>query len=333
MTELDPTNPNRNEPSSTEVTLSEADAAAVDALMEAGWEVERTPAEHEARARAALALLSILERYPIEDDKLHATNGSLVERTLAAIRQSDRYSFARALEGRQRSRPAAFSWQEFAGAAAAFLVLSSMSSVMLSNSRSLAQQQTCRSHMQSAGFGFASYANDFGGAMPINEEYLDTVDWRATRANQANLFELARKGYATLWCLSCPNNQWFKYDDAILANDNWPDDTQVSFSYQNMFGENRPTWAAPTRMAVLADRNPLIDRQILDLNEPVTAESNSFSHFGAGQNVLFNDGSCEFKNSPNVDGDNIWTANGQSELDRLTGSERPAAAYDAMLVH
>jgi hypothetical protein len=86
------------------------------------------------------------------------------------------------------------------------------------------------------------------------------------------------------------------------------------------------------RSPVCADRNPFLDKNVVDPN----VVDNSASHGGKGQNVLYKDGSVRFEKTVTVgiNGDNIYTYGGGTEGTPPAGNGdgAPLNYQDAYLV-
>jgi hypothetical protein len=120
----------------------------------------------------------------------------------------------------------------------------------------------------------------------------------------------------------------------------WGRIEEVSYSYQNLFAAERPSWSASQRTIVLIDRSPVILKAYM--GRPIDPIENSPNHGGRGQAALFNDGSLEWLRSPVLEnGDNIWLPR-QVELairrlthprsaDPLQGTESPDGTDDVFV--
>jgi hypothetical protein len=103
----------------------------------------------------------------------------------------------------------------------------------------------------------------------------------------------------------------------------YTDQGGISLAITDMFGPRSP---------VAADRNPHLDKNAV---EPELT-SNSVSHGGRGQNVLYKDGRVKFQRTVTVGiaGDNIYTYGGGPEgtPPAANGHGAPATRTDAYLV-
>jgi hypothetical protein len=190
------------------------------------------------------------------------------------------------------------------------------------------------------------YANDFRDELPVATASLGgSARWWDVRrdapvSNAANLYTLPRAGYARLSDLACAGNP------AACRNGrcepgamDWSCLDEVSYSYQIMFGDHRPRWNAAGRHVVLTDRSPVVRRAVR--GEAINPDENSSNHGGAGQNLLFSDGSAQWTSSPVLpDGDNIWLPKPRvvevtfvrtPETVRIEGRELPRDENDAFV--
>lgn len=326
------------------IELSRADCDALDALVEASMVLAAVTAEHRHRSDVAVRLLSLLDEYEPEDKQNGASTEALVKVTLARIAdgggraaaphrpQAMRLVASDHEDARPRFPAPRFHLQDAIATAASVAVLVSITGVMLSNSRTAASRHQCRSNLHGAALAFTDYAGDHRGQLPQPRMVGRVVNWRSSRANAAGLFTLAADGYASLDSLACPRNPDAGCNPSLLPHGNWQHDNQISFSYQNVLADTVPMWDVPPRIAVLGDRNPLIDQSLRGVG-PMPSTASSFSHDQTGQNILFNDGSAEWSDSPMIGSDNIWLPADHNGESRLRGVERPASANDSMLVH
>ncbi len=316
----------------TPCTLCPADVAALDALVEAGFEPHPSNAVDPRRMHRILDLLSNVD---VADDEL--TGLSLLRRrTLEAVAAMGREARRAAIIGLEDTRRfvlPSFGWREPALAAASVVLLVSVVGPLMAGSEVSARSYACRQNLMTSAHGFTQYAADHRGALPVALEARDDRDWLRTRDNSANLFVLPREGYVSLASLTCPENPRACSKDEALRDRNWSCIEEISFSYQNVLCANRPSWSDGPAVPVLGDRNPVVDGILA--GRDVIGNTNSFSHRLLGQNVLFTDGHVEWLDSPRIGSDNIWLPEGMdcSQKAMLKGSETPARAHDAMLIH
>lgn len=200
------------------------------------------------------------------------------------------------------------------------------------------QRTACMSNMQSIMAGLGGYQAMYDGAMPFAGPTPEGAHWRRDvpsgvrqASNTKHFYLLVSGNFVAPSVFVCPARP-----DAIAMASQHPDRfrdfpqaANCSYSTQNQIGP-RPTIANVPGMAVLADTNPLFDPLVRKLAP--SYPTNSFSHAeGAGQNVLFRDGSARWEKKPTVGvgGDHIYKAGDRT---RYTGTETPVAATDSFLI-
>ncbi len=286
------------------VALTEADAAAVDALIEAEFELDRVPADLRSRAAAALAVFRRLEAIPgAEADD--ASIDSLVDATLLRIdrhedEQAARLSYREHTEAGSVSR-ARLRFADLVGVAAIAILAASIAIPLMSHVRTSRGIAACGDGMRSLGGGFAAFANDHQGNMPFAASLVPGLDFGSGRFPMSSgyrhgdqLRTLADEGYCDgANCLGCPNHPT-------------PGGT-YSFRVPANAAELRMD-LIPT-LVIVGDRNPVIE--LVLGGERVQVEMCSPEHADRGQNVMRGDGSVVFLRDPRLrDGgerpDNIW---------------------------
>lgn len=303
--------------------LCEADCAALDALVDAGFDCNRLDGQTRQRAESMLAALGALDAYPVEESDV-----DLVASTLQRIEQSNQPMPIESWRLRRTD------WRSGLAAAAAVLIIASVVVPMMSNTRSIQMNTRCLANMSQAGTAFDMYAQSNDGALPVRFDTAPDGNWLASRANSANLFHLAKSGFAAFADLACPGNEAAP-DDAVLANlDNWPSVEATSFSYQHMLDRPAPArWDQQMSSIILADRSPVVDAAYR--GETYSRDANSNLHNGRGQNVLMSDGSGRWFDVAWYGRDNLWlpeSCNNEAMF-MFTGTEGPETPYDVMLTH
>lgn len=312
--------------------LSEADRQTLDALIDAGFQIDQLPEDQRERGQRLAGLFGLLEYLPDGGDG----GDELCDRTLAAVRQA-----------RQNERDAARStalggsggfnirWPEMLSVAAMVVVSAALALPVLSHQRDLARQQACQANLGQVGMAFDQYAAAHAGALPAVKAHAGDTWWDtgrfnddgSTRSNSAHLFLLIRTGHVDpeqLACAARPTRV-----KLTLNMKDWPNAQAVPFSYQNLFGDHKPKWSGGAVITVLADKNPLFTTGKQRDGVPDQAPSPNHEDLG-GQNVLRSDGGVEFIKLPVVNkDDNIWHARGH---EKYTGTETPADESDAFLV-
>lgn len=330
--------------------LCDADAAVLDALLEAraaGADAGPMPPGCAERAGKVRGLLSLLDHADDRDvDEAHLD--ALTRRTLAAAdeqRQRQRFAQQMAIFAEPR-RTMGVAWRQVMTAAAVFLIGLSLLLPVLNKVDADAKRTACATNLGSVGAGFGSFASFNNGQLPRYRQQApswwrvgqQSDEQRPVASNSANLYLLVRGGFVEPELLNCPANEHAPAPGRMTARDfDYPDHRAVSFSYQN---QSRPE---PIRLdnvaavAILADKNPLfiITPGRFETRADQTTAAPSVVHGKRGQNVLLGNGNVVWTVRPVInraDGsgtDNIWTAHG---IDTYTGSELPADDHDSFLV-
>lgn len=288
-----------------ELELSPDDQEALDAFMTVGQRVERVPGPLRERAHRLEHIGSLVTSPagPISND--------LVERTLARIpvrvRPQER-SFRAALGG--------FRLADLVSMAAVLLIAASVVWPVLSTIRSHQKRGDCGANFASLASAFGLYSNDHRDQLPMATAGFGGANWLEVgsgpgRSNSANLFRLPKLQYTSLKTLACPGNSGALCGPCGADSEDWGCINEVSYSYQNMFGETRPTWRSG-RTVILADASPAVRGALSDTQW--VPMQNSANHDGKGQWVLLSDGSGGWVTSPEVGGDNIWLTDRQQKV-------------------
>lgn len=313
-------------------SLNPADGEAFDQFVDAGWDAERTPSWARLRARQQARLVSKM------DSEASATS-DLVRSTLTRVqREIDREEALRRVSAqvdRAGLRIPRVRMADLIAAAAVALVGLSVFWPAARSMQESTRRDVCAANMGNTGMGLALYAQDHGGLLPRSGSAAERPWWEVGGAHThtAGLFSLTKGGYASLEDMSCPGNltALVRPESGAVMHD-WRSHDEVSFSYQSPSLQSAHRWTRPERVVVLADRSPVSDRA--RRGERVDPMARSLNHRGTGQNVLFNDGSVRFFESPILDGgDNLWLPRPLEGLDRpeLTGRELAEDAEDAFV--
>lgn len=323
--------------------LHPEDARTTDALVAAGFEVERIAEPFRARAQHQHRLLSLL------DGNATATRSSedLMSRTLATVqRAAERDAAAFSIEaeaGRIRSRR--FQFADLVSVAALLLIGTAVLWPILSGTMQYNRRLACQANMQAASLGFGQYARDFRDFLPMaSASPAGNPWWEVGRSpefsNSANQYTLARASYAKVADLACTGNPNACRAEPRPGAVDWERLGQVSYSYRIMFGRASRTLTPTGESVLLADRSPMV------IVGPATLTiypfRNSANHGGKGQNVLTGDGSVAFMQTPVTRaGDNLWLPRfievalsrlgRPSDSEQIKGTETPAADEDAFV--
>jgi hypothetical protein len=329
------------------LALTPDDEDALEALVSAEFQLAHVPSAMRERAARHMSLLGLL------DAPVPGSAGELVETTLARLQESIESQEERlALPARAARNAewggALFSFvrsRELVSVAALLVIATAMLTPLAQYAREYSRRTACASSMAAAGVAFAQYAGANQDRLPLASasrpgNLFWNVGKRRDQSNSANLFVLRSQGFAKMDELSCAGQVSDQCRELGRDAWDWPELSQVSFSYQNMFARERPSWSSQEHVVVLADASPVIRRAVL--GQPIYPFENSANHGRRGQNVLWSDGTVQWLDSPVLPNhDNIWLPRpvedliGQMtrphEADPLHGTESPSAADDAFV--
>ena len=333
---------NSGEHEERSVTLSAADAAAVDRLLEEGSDAaleELIAVEMRKSADAGR-----MERVggwvqTIGSHQAAAVPAGLVERTLAAVEQERGSTEPEAAVPVVRSAFFSRRFAEYGAMAIAASVLIAVLIPGISQARFNAKRYACAQNLGAMGRAFEQYAAVAGGelpslAMPADHDFRPRELAAATETNHsntANLIPLVRGNFAKVQALACPGRVLGNVA-AVAWNAGMseiPEELR-GYSYASLMGAFRPRWDHVGANIVLADRNPLFSAA-----DGKDALGNSTNHGRDGNYILRANGAVDWEHSPNVgpNRDNIWTV--AYKLDPATqvydGTEAPRVAGDVFL--
>lgn len=268
----------------------------------------------------------------------------LASRVLARVAEHDEATiipYERAVAARDRATGGPAPWlsvKEIVAVAASLALIVGI--IMPGNkyARDRMQRAACMSNIQSVMAGLGGYQAMYDGALPFAGPTPEGARWvRNVPAgvrqvsNTRHFYLLVRGHFVAPSSFACPARP----DAIAMAVHNadrfrdFPQAANCSYSTQNQIGP-RPTIGTAARMAVLADTNPLFDPLVRRLAPSYV--KNSFTHSeGAGQNVLFRDGSARWEKEPTVGvaGDHIYQAGDRTRYD---GDEMPVGETDSFLI-
>lgn len=329
------------------------DHDALELLVSANFAPERVAAGVRSRARKHAALLSLLD--DLGAQSVASDRDSLVSATLARVQGTIEQSESRmklATRPRTNSR---WGLADLVSVAAMLLIAGAVLIPMASTMREYGRRSACESNLLAAGLGFSAYAKDFRDALPLASESRAGTPWwnvgRTDQSNSANLFTLARTNYTKLANLACAGNPNACSQPQLAGDTDWRSISQISYSYQNMYAQDRSRWVQPNTVVILADSSPIIPLALE--HKMFNPTANSLNHSAVrwgwqgaglrgGQNALFNDASARFLRSPVLEnGDNIYLprqmeqaiARQQQPLEvrPLQGNESPESASDGFV--
>lgn len=324
-----------------EPMLSADDAEALDAWALSEYNAAATPASLRQRATQHQHLASV-----VTDSDITATP-LLVERTFQAVAAKVAANRAQGIV-----TPTSRGWRmsDMVSVAAMMLIGVSILWPTMSYMSQKGRQLACKTNMSSVASAMGLYAGNHRDSLPVATAGFGGTPWwnvspDKPQANSSNLFTLARTGYAKLKDLACSGNPKAEVGEVKKGAYDWSNLETISYSYQIMGGQERPSWcrsrnAAPASIVVLADRSPVVLRAFH--KESIDPMENSPNHGGKGQFVLLADGSVNWMTTPErADGDNIWLPRAIEVLiqqaakfhqtGRLEGVEVPFDAKDTFV--
>jgi hypothetical protein len=325
----------------SEPALCVDDEEALDAWVMAGYDVSRVPSVLRERAQRHEALARLVA--PISPAPRQAFDSELlIDQTLAAVQaEIDRQSVGLVLE--PAPRRSGLRLADIVSVAAVLLIGSAVLFPVMTAMREQSRRAVCNEHLAMTATAMGLYSSSYRDSLPIATASLGAGRWwdvgKPQHSNSANLYTLARAGFVELSTLSCPGNP--EAPTAIISKDahDWRHLSEISYSYQIMLGPERPSWNHGGRAVVLTDRSPVVLRAVR--GEMMNPWANAPNHRGAGQHVLFNDGSTAWLRTPVLEnGDNIWLPRAwEIHLEQMTGrnvrplsgTEIPDAADDAFV--
>jgi len=236
---------------------------------------------------------------------------------------------------------------EVGAIAAVVLVVAGVSFPSLSRMR---QKAVCKAHLMRIGRAIARYANDHDGALPSVVMTAGSPWWNVgdqgakNQSNTRHVWLLVKKGYLDGKYFVCPGRKDAKavnYTPAQLAGYNdFPSRQHINYSFTFISGKTRKV-QKERRSVLMADLNPVFEKvfdegRCVSLPDKTTRKFlenqllniMSVNHGGRGQNILFNDGSCEFKKTRKIFGDDIFTIR---NVLYYSGCEVPTCEEDIFL--
>lgn len=323
-----------------EPELTPLDEEALESWIMHGYEAERVAGSLRPRARRHEALAALVTAGG------QVQSVVLIDRTMTRVQaEIERQDSALDIAAvRRRSRSTGFKLSDLVSVAAVVLIGSAVLLPVMNSMREQQRQQMCKANLGTTASGMASYASSNRDALPMAHASLGGGRWwdvgnGSDHSNSANLYTLTKSGYVPLASLACPGNPSAPTATSSPEARDWRRLEEVSYSYQIMFGPQRPNWGGG-QAVVLADRSPVVLRAIR--NEMIDPMANAPNHQGAGQHMLKSDGSVQWASSPVLpNGDNIWLPravelriqrmSGRSHSELLKGNELPGGAGDSFL--
>ena len=308
--------------------LGVEDAAAMDALVECGFDLEAVSGEHRQRAERIMQLLGLLEDLPGHED---AGDGELiVQRTMAAI-QRDRDALEQ--QAARSSMRSGLPIRELAAVLAIMIVGGTLLWPLMRHNRLIAQRRACATQLQEVAKGLALYADTYQGVLPTHKVQAGAHWDRLNRfaedgtalSNSAHLFLGVWTKHIDPSTLLCPGND----NEVKLTRHSmdWPSSKARHLSYQNQYRSGGVHLDSAADVAILADVNPLFAR-----GNEADPMDNSPNHAGRGQNVLLGNGTVSWLTTPRLENGDLIYHTGRQVHQDYEGNELPTDDQDAFLV-
>lgn len=271
-----------NDSNQREPALSATDEAAVDALVEHGFDLDAARTAHPEladRIVAVHALVSTTDAYPAEPP-----DASLVDATLARIDRAEDERAARMAVGNTPApRIGRGRWSDFIAIACVAILALSVGLPLLHQFRMRGATLRCESNLRQLHAGLDGYYADFQSrpfAAGLGPDISRLASW-GSYDNSRHLDVLQQANYCGQHCLCCGN-----------------DTDRSGYASQVPSRHSDPLWAAHANLPLIADRNPLVFQTAFGGRASVATVENSPDHGREGQNVLYGDGSVRFERSP-----------------------------------
>jgi hypothetical protein len=278
--------------------LSKADAEMLDQLVDVGFEIDQLEylsPEDQQRARSILAMLGLLDAYPVED-----ASEALVDATLARVNQYESQRAARmhisTAEIDTTSRGFRIRMPDLMSVAAMVLIAVSVFIMISRSAREQSFQTECASNMAMVGHGLVNYALDHNGKMPTTSVAALGSLFGGVTPERTDVDLLAKEGYCEHHHLNCPGHGG--------ESGGFSFQTQSADMWENIRSQGR-------LFIIIADRNPILDALLAGgTPDPLTPSAN---HGSLGQNHLRDDGSTPMAApAPVIGGDMIWILEGKN---------------------
>lgn len=329
-----------------ETSLSNASADALDLWSMSGYRAGSVPKSMRAQADRHESISALISR-AIEAEEADVSE-ALVESTIKRIAE-----IADVAEPSSFVFPIRARLSDIVSVAAVLLIGVSVVLPVLSSFRFESMRKHNEANFAVASVAFGSYASDYEGRLPVYTPSQELIGhapggrrlwWMVgldpLQSNSANLYTLARLGYASLDSLASPGNE-----NAVRAPESpdavdWGSLDQVSYSLRILQGAESDDRWAKRALVVLADRSPVIRKAYQ--RQPIDPFENSPNHDGRGQHILRGDGSVDWLSTPwMMYSDQIYLPRFVERLVHpdvrgagmvpLQGSERPESAADAFV--
>ena len=214
--------------------------------------------------------------------------------------------------------------------------------------RSKSWEKQCQMQLSRVGTGLANYRAEHDDLMPAVARADGQPWWKVgyqgaeNHSNTRNVWLLAKEGYVDTTDFVCPGKRQgraLKFDPAKAKYYNdFPDRRYVTYSFRIISCDKKTMQKNTTgRKVLMSDLNPLFEKLPHDFSSPLKLQLsekllklNSVNHNRRGQNMLFSDGSVEFRKNRTEDitADDIFTLRNTHVYE---GTELPKCESDAFL--
>jgi len=272
---------NPNDPETPDFILGEPDQAAVDLLIEHGFdlaEAQRARPDLATRLAAAHALFNALDRYPVEPP-----DASLVDATLARVDRAEDERAARMTLPPPAPAVGRGRWTDFVAIACVAVLALSIGLPLLHQFRERNAIAACAANLGQLHSALHTYYNDFNSrpfAAGLGADLSRLASWNSYD-NSKHLDVLHQSQYCAPHCIHCGN-----------------DTEGAGYASQVPSRHSDPLWAAHANLPLVADRNPLVFQTAFGGRVRVPTIENSPDHSRSGQNLLYGDGAVRFEDSP-----------------------------------
>lgn len=318
-------------------------------------ETQQLIENHKGAAEFYEKLQSSLQ--PLEHYSVETCPASLAEDTIRRLNMAAKVSQVRLehlLEKERVKLPLATKnrsfWSNFtevAAIAAMIFIVAGISIPTLQSARQNYWKTKCGAQLFSIATGMNNMNNAdldkaiAGGAPTPGSPWWKVGDQGTeNQSNTRPLWRLVQQGYVPPEAFVCPariQGRALKFDrEQAKKLSDFPGRKYVTYSFRILCPDNSQAIIRGNRV-LIADRNPVFENLPGDFQKELDVQlggdmfnANSANHRGAGQNILFSDGSVSFEDSRQVgiEQDDIFTV--QNKM-HYRGDETPASETDNFL--
>jgi hypothetical protein len=294
--------------------------------------------------------LQPLDHYDVETCPRHLAEITIHRLNMAASASQARLEHL--LEKEQRKVPVTANrsfWSNFveaAAIAAMIFIVAGISFPTLNSARQNYWKTKCSAQLNSVAAAIGQYAEDHDQTLPSVATAAGSPWWKVgyqgseNQSNTRHLWLLVNGKYIEPEAFVCPariSGKALKLDRSQVPQlSDFPGRKYVTYSFRILCDKNSARLIRGNKI-LISDVNPVFENPPQDffkefdvlLNNDLL-QANSINHKGRGQNVLFSNGSVEFKKSRIVgsDEDDIFTVKNQNHY---RGVETPASEDDTFL--